>query len=194
MPSGNPKQPRANPQWMRGRAGIIKGRVIGPRFGKALAISGGGLLCMLVLTCAFSWAISSKELNPVMARWIGYMLAAAVPVVIGIGIFLYLLVRFRRLIIGEDRLQLTGSFGRLLGQVPYDNIEEVGRGRLTTESADVQIRLLNRKRKDTWWPRLERGEAYDILLRGGFEIDGTALHLLLRDAVQDYRARHGLLT
>jgi len=193
VPPRRPELPRADPEWVRGRAEIIQGQVIGPRFGMALAISGAGLFCMLVLTCAFSWAITHGHLNPVMARWVGYMIAAVVPVVIGVAIFLFLLVRFRRLIIGKERLQLTGSFGRLLGQLPYDNIEDISLGKVSTDNADVYIRLQNRRRRDTWWPRFEHGESYDVRVRGGFEIDGTALRLLLRDAVHAYRARRGLL-
>lgn len=193
MPSSDRKPPRVNPAWVRGRAEIIRGEVIGPRFGKALGIAGGGLFAMLVLTCAFSWAITPRHMNFVMARWIGYMGAASMLVFVGLGISLYLLVRFRRLIIGKERLQLTGSFGRLLGQIPYDNIDDISLGQFSQEHADVHIRLLNRRRKDTWWPRMEHGESYDIRVRGGFEIDGTALRLLLRDAVHAYRARRGLL-
>jgi hypothetical protein len=193
MATGDRKRPRADPRWERGRAGIIRGRVIGPRFGKALAIAGGGLFAMLVLTCAYSWAITPREANPVMARWIGGMLAAPILVFIGLGIFFILLVRYRRLVIGKERLQLTGSLGRLLGQVPYDNVEDISLGQFSQQHADVHIRLLNRRRKDTWWPRMEYGEAYDIRVRGGFEIDGTALRLLLREAVHEYRARRGLL-
>ena len=40
---------------------------------------------------------------------------------------------------------------------------------------------------------MERGEAYDVLIRGGFEMDGTALRLLLRDALLQYQTRNGLL-
>lgn len=189
------KGQKSRPEWRRGRARIIDGQVIGPRFGKALAIAGGGVGMMVVFTCAFGWAIDFRHsMNPVMARWVGYMLAATILVLIGLGIFTFLVVRYRRLIIGKDRLQLVGSFGRLLGQVPYENIEDFRMGRVTTDSADVGINLVDRRRKDTWWPR--RGGAddtYDVLIQGGFEIDGTALRLLLRDAVHEYRARHGLL-
>src|SRR5262245_7082512 len=109
-----PRETKINPNWRRGRAEIIEGEVIGPRFGKALSIAGAGLSFMVLATLGFYWAIdfSFKKINPVMARWLGYMGAAAVVVLIGIGITLYLLVRLRRLIIGKNRLQLIGSFGR----------------------------------------------------------------------------------
>lgn len=67
-------------------------------------------------------------------------------------------------------------------------------GRRTTDSADVAIDLVYRRRKDTWWPR--RGgadDSCDILIEGGFEVDGTALRLLLREALHKYRAHNGLI-
>src|SRR5262245_5529829 len=61
----------------------------------------------------------------VAARLIGFAIFALIYCIASIGILFYLLVRLRRLIIGRDRLQLLSDFGRIIGQLPYDNILDV---------------------------------------------------------------------
>src|SRR5262245_20770188 len=123
----------------------------------------------------------------VAARLIGFAIFATIYCIASVGIFIFLMVRLRRLIIGANRLQLLSDVGRIIGQLPYDNILDV-----KMNGNDVNILLDSLRRKDTWWPRwADDRSGYHIQLTAGFETDAVALRLLLRNAVLAYRQKHG---
>jgi hypothetical protein len=171
----------------RRRARAVSGQVIWPNLMKPIGIAAGGLVLITIgLVIFFSFPrIEGWEVAVTPAYTC--LIIGLIYLPIGALVALYLLVRMRRLIVGRDRLQLLSGLGRLIGQLPYNNISDI-----QGDLAGVRILLDNRRRKDTWWPRwLDDRTGYDVLLTRGFETDTTALHLALRDAVLAYRQKHG---
>jgi hypothetical protein len=54
-----------------------------------------------------------------------------------------------RVIIGRDRLQLVVRDGEVIGQIPYDNIAEMG---IWNPARSIKLRLIEAERADTLWP------------------------------------------
>ncbi|MFO0877823.1 MAG: hypothetical protein U0840_10755 [Gemmataceae bacterium] len=164
---------------------IVDGRVIHPDLDTPLRYIGGGGVT-IGLSLAGLAVIARMPLLILKGRLIAFALLGLISLVGGVGVFFGLVLRNRRLIVGEDRLQLVGAGGRVLGQLPYDNILDMHMGVETS----VEITLDTTRRRDTWWPRWEDRDC-DVRIKPTVESDATALRLYLRDALREYRHRHG---
>lgn len=164
---------------------IVDGRVIHPDLDTPLRyIAGGCGACTLSLVGLA--ILGSMPLLQIKARLIAIGVLGLICIVGGLIVAFGLILRHRRLIIGEDRLQLVGSGNRVLGQLPYDNILDMHLG----VDASVEIVLDTTRRKDTWWPSWADRDC-DVRIRPTVESDATGLRLALRDALRAYRHRHG---
>lgn len=134
---------------------------------------------------AFLWVNERDKIGIVAGRLLGYAVLLGIVAAYGAFSTIYLLARYRRLVIGKDRLQLLAPSGRVIGQIPYSNIGvlEIGQ-HLVMHSDRVQIILRKRRHRGTWWPGMARPSAeYDVTIKGSYEVDATHLRLLLRDAM-----------
>ena len=171
----------------------VPGRVLSPKLGKpfGLVISGfGGLLVVYYL---FGWLLDFDKLPAMSARILAYMILLGVIGTYGFLSTAYVMVRWRRIVIGEDRLQLLAPSGRVIGQIPYDNLSLLETGQhLILDTRQIDLCVRSRKHRDTWWPRFNhRNAEYDITIKGDFEVDATHVRLLLKKALDKYEASGG---
>ena len=98
------------------------------------------------------------------------------------GALVYAAAYNPRLVLYEDCLQLRRSKEEVLGQVPYDNLERVevlredkavndrsGRPVGMDVKIFLAFTLANRKDKETWWPKLVKGEGYHIAVESQWD-------------------------
>src|SRR5262249_23779087 len=131
----------------------------------------GFFLCS-VACLAFTLALVAPE------AWLdgtGFPLLRRVVVAAGSAYGAYQAVlswlRRRRLVLGEDRLQLLEG-NRVLGQVPFDNIAQVAVGQVGRSFA-VLLLLGDHHRPDTCWDGppgfhdyFKRAEGFDLFIAG----------------------------
>jgi hypothetical protein len=95
----------------------------------------------------------------------------------------------RRLVFKRKYLQLLGLTGRVVGQVPYENIASVTpawRGSGENPAPVVEISLVRRKDKATWWPRFAHSDDHDILLKDRWEKPAHVVARILESKQQRY--------
>lgn len=175
----------------RKKTKVVHGDVYGPKFSEPLDIMMiGGVMFFLAMS-ALVFFFGSGGRKQAMKTMVGARLFAYV--IVGLLMFsaaglvaLFLMVRWRRLVIGKDRVQLVAGFGRVIGQIPLANIDEVSNG--NDGKNRCYIRLKSRRHKGTWWPKSHSElEEFDIMIPTNLESDATAVHLHLRDALLKIR-------
>lgn len=181
-----PKKAPAGRLESRDEAFVVEGRVIRPDLVTPISNAGGGFLLVLASLCGLA-LMGNAPLHILRGRLYGFLLLGLLLLVGGVFVFLGLALRNRRLIIGEDRLQLIGALGDVLGQLPYDNIVESRMGR----EGGVEIVLDTFRRRDTWWPKWSDHDDCAIFVKPTLESDATALRMYLRNALREYRHRYG---
>jgi hypothetical protein len=173
----------------RGEARPVPGRVIRGNILSPLRYAGLGLFLITVCLLFLAWLAGETSpqadflrVRPYVGLFYGILLVVGSCLTVSI-----LAARNRRMIIGEDRLQLVGGLGRVIGQLPYDNIIEAQMG----ADGSVEIILDKLRRRDTWWPGLGKREDCGVAIGPGLEVDPTAIRLYLRDVLRVYWDQRG---
>jgi hypothetical protein len=139
--------------------------------------------CLALLCISTTWVFAPDETDVARiefpTQWrlptlrVGGLLLLAVT---GYAIFQFVgpLVRDRRIVLGSDRLQLVEG-RRVLGQVPYDNIEKMVVDRVGRGGFGVWFTLYDYARPDTFWDNppgfhqyLKRKDGFDLFIEPGF--------------------------
>lgn len=167
----------------------VHGRSLGVRLGPhaKMALSGGMMLIFFGGIAGLLMSSGNDVGTRVGARFAGIAIFGAIFFIAGVSVIIVALLRRRKLVVGEDRLQLTKG-GRVIGQIPYYNIIDVRMGdTLTADTADVEIFIDDHKDKHTWWADVPPyDEDCDVFIKGGASIDGTLLRMDLKKAVAKY--------
>src|SRR5262245_51376659 len=119
-----PRKRGKNTQVTRETAQPVPGRVVRGNIFSPLHAAGGGLFLIILAWLVLSSVPKSDSpkaglinVRPKVAIGYGLLLIVGSALLVSV-----LIVRNRRMVIGEDRLQLLGGSGRVIGQIPYDNI------------------------------------------------------------------------
>jgi hypothetical protein len=100
-----------------------------------------------------------------------------------------------RVVIGRDRLQLVVKEGEVIGQIPYENIAEMG---LWTAARSIKLRLIEAEQPDTLWPnqrelrRILTPLGFDLFFGQDFEEPAENILEKLRERYEVYRTANGV--
>jgi hypothetical protein len=118
-------------------------------------------LCMFIALAVFG--VKAADWWFLIAALGGVALLLAV--VMLVVDLLVVLVFKPRLVLGKQYLQWVRGKRTIVGQIPYDNIREVGAASQTPEDPGLEISILEPARDDTWWPSFgDAGETRALIV------------------------------